>query len=123
MSKNPNLEEKNQELIKRKKDELDIEYQNLSYLESVWAGMGINTGNEKYDALNKEYQEISGSNPGIIQNITNAIGDTASALQFTWETAQILPDLITEYNHLKTAKGAATESNAIDARSKMIADS
>ncbi|MGX6959820.1 MAG: hypothetical protein ACIPMY_00880 [Rickettsia endosymbiont of Pentastiridius leporinus] len=123
MSKNPNLEEKNQELIKRKKEELDIEYQNLSYLEAMWAGMGVNTGNEKYDSLNKEYQELNGNNPGIIQNITNAIGDTASVLQFTWETAQILPDLITEYNNLQAVKSAATEANAIEATCKIIADS
>lgn len=128
MSKSPESNEAiDQEKRKQElEQQLKEEYQNLSYLEAGWAALGIDTGNKKYDDLNKEYLKLqlplADNNLGIMQRITAAVGDGASALQFTWEAAQVLPDLITEYNNLKAAKNAANQSSSIEATSKMIAD-
>jgi hypothetical protein len=128
MSKSPESNEAiDQEKRKQElEQQLKEEYQNLSYLEAGWAALGIDTGNKKYDDLNKEYLKLqlplADNNLGIMQRITAAVGDGASALQFTWEAAQVLPDLITEYNNLKAAKNATNQSSSIEATSKMIAD-
>ncbi|ABV79665.1 hypothetical protein A1I_06745 [Rickettsia bellii OSU 85-389] len=111
-----------QESIDKIKQQLDEEYQNLTYLETGWAALGIETGNTKYDELNKKYLDLNKGNLGIIQTVTQAVSDGASALQFTWEAAQVLPDLLTEFNNLKAAKNAADSAGSIEAGSKMIQD-
>lgn len=50
------------------------------------------------------------------------VSDGASALQFTWEAAQVLPDLITEFNNLKAAKNAADSASSIEAGATMVQD-
>jgi|GEM_PF-6643367 len=123
MSKSQDLEEQFlKKLIDEKKQELDEEYKNLSWVQAGWAAIGTETGNEKYDELNKQYLNLNKDNLGIMQKVTQAVGDGLSALQFTWEAAQILPDLVTEYNNLKAAKNATTNTNSIEAGCKMIAD-
>ncbi|WP_341794817.1 hypothetical protein [Rickettsia endosymbiont of Rhinocyllus conicus] len=117
MSKN-----QDQESLDKIKQQLDEEYQNLTYLETGWAALGIETGNKKYDELNKKYLDLNKGNLGIIQTVTQAVSDGASALQFTWEAAQVLPDLVTEFNNLKAAKNAADSAGSIEAGSKMIQD-
>ena len=104
------------------KQQLDEEYQNLSWVEAGWAAIGAETGNKKYDELNKQYLDRNKDNLGIIQSVIQAVGDGASALQFTWEAAQVLPDLVTEINNLRNAKSAATSAGSIEAGCKMIVD-
>ncbi|WP_419235355.1 hypothetical protein [Rickettsia endosymbiont of Nabis limbatus] len=111
-----------QESIDKIKQQLDEEYKNLTYLEAGWAALGIETGNKTYDELNKQYLDLNKGNLGIMQTVTQAVSDGASALQFTWEAAQVLPDLITEFNNLKAAKNAADSASSIEAGSKMVQD-
>lgn len=122
MSKNQDQEPVTQESIDNIKKQLDKEYENLSWLQAGYVTFGIETGNKKYDDLNKEYLELNKNNLGIIQAIAQAVNDSASALQFTWEAAQVLPDLVTEFNNLKAARNAADSAGSIEAGSKMIQD-
>ncbi|MCC8468047.1 MAG: hypothetical protein LN589_05210 [Rickettsia endosymbiont of Eriopis connexa] len=104
------------------KQQLDEEYKNLSWVEAGWAAIGAETGNKKYDELNKQYLDLNKDNLGIIQSVIQAVGGGASALQFTWEAAQVLPDLVTEINNLRNVKSAATSAGSIEAGCKMIVD-
>lgn len=59
-----------QESIDKIKQQLDEEYQNLTYLEAGWTALGIETGNKTYDELNKQYLDLNKGNLGIIQTVT-----------------------------------------------------
>ncbi|HJD62357.1 MAG TPA: hypothetical protein LFW14_02040 [Rickettsia endosymbiont of Degeeriella rufa] len=57
MSKN-----QDQEPINKIKQQLDAEYKNFTDLERFWAAFGIETGNTKYDELNKKYLDLNKGN-------------------------------------------------------------
>ncbi|WP_235364311.1 hypothetical protein [Rickettsia felis] len=108
-----------QESIDNIRQQLDEVYKNLSWVEAGWVAIGSETGNKKYDELNKQYLDLNKDNLGIIQSVIQAVGDVPSALQFTWEASQVLPDLALELNNLRKARSATTN---VDAGCKIIAD-
>ncbi|MFY9589140.1 hypothetical protein [Rickettsia endosymbiont of Halotydeus destructor] len=63
---------------KRKQElaqQLKEEYQKLSYWQAGLTAVGVDTGSETYDRLNKEYLTLT-NNLGIIDNITSAVTNT-----------------------------------------------
>ena len=119
MSKN---QEQEQESIDNIRQQLDEEYKNLSWVQVGYLALGAETGNKKYDELNKRYLDLNKDNLGIIQSVIQAVGNVPSALQFTWEASQVLPDLALEFNNLRKARSATTSVGSIEAGCKMIAD-
>ncbi|WP_017208617.1 hypothetical protein [Rickettsia australis] len=47
---------------------------NLSWVEAGWAAIGAETGNKKYDELNKQYLDLNKDNLGIIQSVIQTVG-------------------------------------------------
>ncbi|HJD58674.1 MAG TPA: hypothetical protein LFV92_05855 [Rickettsia endosymbiont of Ceroptres masudai] len=63
-----------QESIDNIRQQLDEEYKNLAWVEAGWAAIGSETGNKKYDELNKQYLDLNKDNLGIIPiAIINAV--------------------------------------------------
>lgn len=110
------------ELINKKKQELDEAYKELTVLETMKLAVGMDTGNQKYDALNKEFSELNVNDQGVIAGIVKIIGDGGSALQYSWEMAQVLPDLQAGYTNFKAIKSAASELEKTEAICKVIAE-
>ncbi|WP_231726301.1 hypothetical protein [Rickettsia rhipicephali] len=115
-------QEQEQESIDNIRQQLDEEYKNLSWVQVGYLALGAATGNKKYDELNKRYLDLNKDNLGIIQSVIQAVGNVPSALQFTWEASQVLPDLALEFNNLRKARSATTSVGSIEAGCKMIAD-
>ncbi|MFA1688173.1 hypothetical protein ABVF33_01245 [Candidatus Rickettsia barbariae] len=86
-------QEQEQESIDKIRQQFDEEYKNLSWVQVGYLALGADTGNKKYDELNKRYLDLNKDNLGIIQSVIQAVGNVPSALQFTWEASQVLPDL------------------------------
>ncbi|BBJ32060.1 hypothetical protein RAS_11690 [Rickettsia asiatica] len=91
------------------RQQLDEEYKNLLWVQVGYLALGAETGNKKYDELNKRYLDLNKDNLGIIQSVIQAVGNAPSALQFTWEASQVLPDLALELNNLRKARSATTK--------------
>ncbi len=60
-------QEQEQESIDNIRQQFDEEYKNLSWVQVGYLALGADTGNKKYDELNKRYLDLNKDNLGIIQ--------------------------------------------------------
>ncbi|MEY4463098.1 MAG: hypothetical protein RLZZ81_69 [Pseudomonadota bacterium] len=121
MSKSPESNEAiDQEKRKQElEQQLKEEYQNLTYTQALWAFSPFETGNKKYDDLNKEYLTLTNNNLGIIDNFTNAITNTfGGGINAVIEAKKLVDDV----QALKAAKKAGDKQNTVDATLKTIKD-